>query len=198
MKQFSRLAWWRSPAWRWLVWLAWVTVSTVLLIGPSLAQLLRRQLDSGENPALDSQIFLLSKVFHVSDYALMAALTAWLPIARRWRGLLLVFLSAHAAGTEWLQQYVETRTGTWHDVAIDHLGLLLGLALTWKWWRPPRTESSSLTPDGGETVAPRSPLTVRPRCAIFPSCCGGPVKEEGEGPWPDNTPEAPPTAGACR
>ena len=108
---------------------------------------LRRQIDTGENPSLDFDIFLLSKLFHVSDYALMAVLTAWLPAPRRLRGLLLLFLSAHAMGTEFVQQLVATtwkRTGTWHDIGLDHVGIALGLALTWKWWRRPEV---ALTPE---------------------------------------------------
>jgi len=49
---------------------------------------------------------------------------------------LLAFLSLHAAGTEYLQQFVPGRTGLISDVVIDHIGLLLGLALTWKHWLP--------------------------------------------------------------
>jgi hypothetical protein len=144
MKERSRRAWWSAPELRWGLWLACVVVSTALLVGPSLALALRRQIDTGENPSLDFNFFLLSKLFHVSDYALMAVLTAWLPAPRRLRGLLLLFLSAHAMGTEFIQLFVATRTGTLHDIGLDHVGIALGLALTWKWWRQPEV---ALTPE---------------------------------------------------
>jgi VanZ family protein len=137
MNEPERQPWWFSPMLRWLLWLACLAASTAVLIGPSLTLLLRRQIDDGPNSELDQQLFFLSKAFHIGDYALLAVLTAWLPASRRLRALLLVVLSAHAAGTEFLQQFVETRTGTWLDVGLDHLGLVLGMALTWKWWVRP-------------------------------------------------------------
>ena len=118
-----------------MLWLACVVVSTAVLVGPSLALMLRRQIDTGENPELDYELFLASKVFHISDYALMVVLTAALPTSRGLRLLLLAFLSLHAGGTEFVQQFVETRTGTWRDVGLDHVGIALGLVLTWRWWR---------------------------------------------------------------
>lgn len=124
-----------APECLWFAWLACVLISTAVLVGPSLSLILRQQIESEENAALDYQFFLFSKVFHVADYGLMAVLTALLPAGRRLRGLLLVFLSVHAAGTEFLQQFVETRSGTWQDVVLDHLGMGLGVALTWRWWR---------------------------------------------------------------
>jgi hypothetical protein len=51
--------------------------------------------------------------------------------------MLILLLSAHAMGTEFLQRYVETRTPTLHDVGLDHMGIMLGLALSWRMWRGP-------------------------------------------------------------
>ncbi len=68
-------------------------------------------------------------------YAFLTVFISWLPL-RRWRWLLLAFLSLHAVGTEFFQQFVPGRTGKLTDVVIDHAGMLLGLALTWKRWAP--------------------------------------------------------------
>jgi VanZ family protein len=127
-------AWWRASGWRWLAWLAWLLISTVLLVGPSVARIFRQGIDTGANVPLDTTIYLLSKAFHVSAYALLAALTGLLLAPRRTRFLLLLLLSVHAFGTEYLQRFAPGRTGTLQDVGLDHLGLLLGLALTWKCW----------------------------------------------------------------
>lgn len=137
--------WWTSPRLRWGLWLAWLTLVTAVLVGPSLASLVRRQIDTGENEELDLKIFLISKAFHLGAYALLAMLTGWLPAPRWLRVLLLLVLAAHAASTEFLQQFIASRNGTFHDVVIDLVGLLLGVALTWNWWRSPR-------------VVPRVPL----------------------------------------
>jgi hypothetical protein len=77
--------------------------------------------------------FTAAKGLHVSAYAFLTAYISWLPV-RRWRWLLLAFLSLHAAGTEFFQQFVPGRYGMASDVAIDHVGMALGLALTWKRW----------------------------------------------------------------
>jgi hypothetical protein len=79
--------------------------------------------------------FPAAKTLHVCVYAFLLIYAAWLPVGR-WSWLFLVFLSLHAGGTEYLQQYVPGRHGTLRDVLIDHIGLLLGLALTWKRWIP--------------------------------------------------------------
>ncbi|HEY7310416.1 MAG TPA: VanZ family protein [Gemmataceae bacterium] len=79
--------------------------------------------------------FSASKLLHVGAYGFLTVFITWLPL-RRWRWLLLAFLSLHAAGTEFGQTFVPGRVGRPEDVAIDHLGLLLGLLLTWKRWLP--------------------------------------------------------------
>lgn len=158
---------------RWLAWLTCLIVSTLVLIGPSLTALVRTGIDSGDNPQLDEQLFLASKAFHVTDYALLAGLTAWLRAPRRVRALLLVLLSMHALGTEFVQQYVEGRTGSLRDVGLDHFGMALGLAATWKWWLVPERLSETgqarpaaplpgTGPGGSEArrTSPRPPRTA--------------------------------------
>lgn len=79
--------------------------------------------------------FPAAKFLHVSVYAFLTVYVSWLPL-RRWRWLLLAFLALHAAGTEFFQQFVPDRHGLVSDVLLDHFGLALGVALTWKRWLP--------------------------------------------------------------
>jgi VanZ family protein len=84
----------------------------------------------------------LRKFGHLSEYAILAALL--------WRGLrgtfnaaskamvaLGTFLlaAAFAASDEFHQSFVPTRTASLHDVMIDCIGALVGLAMCWLFWR---------------------------------------------------------------
>jgi VanZ family protein len=91
--------------------------------------------------------FPASKGLHVFAYAFLTAWAVFLPLGR-WRWLPVAFLSLHGAGTEYLQQFVPGRTGLVSDVVIDHAGILLGLALTWKRWLPrPAPVGPAFQPD---------------------------------------------------
>ena len=111
-----------------VVWLVYLVVWTTALVTPQPAQASQATL-----PA-EAQ-FPVSKLLHVAAYALLCALTGWQSFAPRWRPMLLLALSAHAALTEAVQLYVPHRHGCWEDVAIDHIGLYLGLVAAWRWWR---------------------------------------------------------------
>ena len=111
---------------RGLGWWLCVAVWTAALLTTSPVELGKQVTPSG-------MYFPATKLLHVGVYAFLTVFLSWLPL-RRWRWLLLAFLSLHAAGTEFGQTFVPGRTGTPTDVAIDHLGLLLGLSLTWKRW----------------------------------------------------------------
>ncbi|HTU22376.1 MAG TPA: VanZ family protein [Gemmataceae bacterium] len=113
----------------------------------------------GEAVAPEGFYFPVAKCLHVSMYAFLTAFLAWLPL-RRGHWLWLAFLSLHAAGTEYFQQYVPDRHGQLTDVLIDHAGLLLGVALTWRCWLP-RLSSSSTNPEpkGSAPALARSPST---------------------------------------
>jgi VanZ family protein len=89
----------------------------------------------GKHVTPSQMYFPASKLLHVGAYGFLTVFLSWLPL-RRWRWLLLAFLSLHTAGTEFGQTFVPGRTGRPADVGIDHFGLLLGVALTWKRWVP--------------------------------------------------------------
>jgi VanZ family protein len=83
---------------------------------------------------LGTHLWWFSKSLHVIAYALLAILSGWLRVPWRFRWLLLVFIFAHGVCTELLQTLVVSRHASLRDVALDHLGAVLGLGLSWKWW----------------------------------------------------------------
>lgn len=118
---------------RWLLWLGYVIIWTALLTTPLP--------ESVEWPLFDPPVtekYLLAKIGHVCAYALLAILTGWLGAGFSARLLLLFFLMAHASATEWVQLHLANRTGTVTDVVLNHLGVLAGLVMSWRWWAQPR------------------------------------------------------------
>jgi hypothetical protein len=116
---------------RWVVWLGLVAVWTVGLLTPNPDRAVRDVLPP-------QALFPAAKALHVSAYAFLAALAAWLPLRGPLRGLPVAFLALHGAATEFLQQFVPTRTASVRDVLLDLAGIGLGLILSWPWWRPRR------------------------------------------------------------
>ena len=114
----------RGPAWLWAVSALYLVLWTAALLRPEPARVNTEVLPG---PAQ----FPAAKALHVGSYALLAALACWLPVrpGRRW--LLVAVLSLHAFGTEFLQLFVELRTGSLTDVAIDHAGMAVGLLAAW-------------------------------------------------------------------
>ena len=111
------------------VWLAYLVLWTAALTTPQPAQA------SAATLPADAQ-YPAAKSLHIAAYALLSALTAWQRfLTPRWRPLLLLALSSHAVLTEVIQLYVPHRHGCWEDVALDHIGLYLGVVLAWRWWR---------------------------------------------------------------
>ncbi|MCS6852948.1 MAG: VanZ family protein [Gemmataceae bacterium] len=119
---------------RWLMWSGYLTLLTAALVTPQPTQAARQVLT--ETPA-----FVTAKIVHVAAYAVLAMLTGWLrPSRHRW--LFMAALVLHALGTEYVQQFVPLRTGSWRDVGLDLLGIALGTLLTWNWWREARPPAS--------------------------------------------------------
>ena len=121
---------------RWLIWVTFVAGWTASLLTPHPVRLAHEVLP-------EEVQFVSFKSAHVVCYAVMAVLSGWLHVAPPRRWLLLVFLSAHAGLTELLQLYVPGRTASWADVGIDHVGILIGLALTQRWWRAPPVNAAA-------------------------------------------------------
>jgi VanZ family protein len=115
------------PAWLWMVWGLFLAAWTVALL-TTFPVRVQESLIPPEGH------FVSSKGLHVGAYAFLTGLIGWLPVRGRWRWLLVAVLSLHGCATEYLQQFVEGRTGCWEDVGIDHIGIVLGLLLTYRWW----------------------------------------------------------------
>jgi len=111
----------------WPIWIAYAIAWSLALLTPQPIHV--RDAVLSEQPAIFS-----SKLVHIGGYMIFTILSGWLrlPLPFRWSAL--AFLSLHALGTEYLQQFVPKRTPSLIDVGLDHIGIVLGLALTWKWW----------------------------------------------------------------
>jgi VanZ family protein len=116
-----------GPKLRGLVWLIYTVAWTVALLTPQPVDIA----DAALNP---ENAFYASKALHVSAYALLAILSGWLNAPLPWRWLLLAFMSTHALGTEFFQRFVANRYPSWTDVGWDHIGIVWGLILSWRWW----------------------------------------------------------------
>jgi len=110
-----------------LVWICLLAAWTALLLIPVPSEAV-----SAVGGAQAS--FWVSKFLHVSVYAVFALLIAWLPLARRWRIVLIVLLVMHGGTTEIAQQFVH-RGSSWLDFGRDSLGIALGILLGWRRWR---------------------------------------------------------------
>jgi VanZ family protein len=121
--------------WRWLIWGVYVTAWTIALLYPRAPHAGVEEIDALIEPSR----YLIAKSIHVSAYAVMTLLTAWLGAPLRYRWLLVFLLMVHGTATEmgqWSMQVAgwSVRIGQLHDVAYDNLGVLIGLLIGWKWW----------------------------------------------------------------
>jgi VanZ family protein len=113
---------------RWMIWVVCVAAWTLALVTPQPVQVAHEILP-------DEATYPAAKTLHISMYASLTILSAWMPM-RRGRWCLLIFLSLHGMATEYIQTYVPGRFGCWRDVGFDHIGIALGVGVTWKrWWR---------------------------------------------------------------
>jgi hypothetical protein len=116
---------------RWLIWLAYAAAwTTALLVPVPTAPWTLGELH------VDFKL-VLAKSLHVLAYIIFTILAGWLRMASRLRWLPLFVVMAHGTVTELLQRLTETRSGLLTDVGLDHLGVALGLLVSWKWWTAP-------------------------------------------------------------
>jgi hypothetical protein len=121
-----------NNVWRWLIWAAVVIVWTLGLEFPVPKP---EHIPAGE--FIIERKYIIGKTLHVSAYALLAILSAWVPTPPRYRWLMMFFLMVHAWGSEMLQEALNPwfhRGGSLSDVGFDVVGIVLGLAVSWKWW----------------------------------------------------------------
>jgi VanZ family protein len=118
------LAWWVGLL---LAWCVLLVLWTLALVTPDPVRVAKE--------VLPAQLeFPAAKLTHVCAYAFLAAMISVLRPLGRWRWLFLALLSLHGMATEYFQTFVPNRTGSWRDVGIDHIGILLGAALAWSFW----------------------------------------------------------------
>jgi VanZ family protein len=117
--------WLRSRALHGFVWGLLLVLWTIALLTPQPVQVAQAVLP-------DTFEFPISKLLHVTAYAVLAGLGVRLHGLGRYRWTVLALLSLHAFGTEFLQQFVDLRSPSWRDVGLDHLGIALGLLVSWR------------------------------------------------------------------
>lgn len=115
---------------RWFVWLVILAVWTALLVMPVPPP---EELPLGEY--IEARKFLVAKTIHVAGYAFLTAASVLLPLPRWGRWLMPALLMFHGAATELIQAQLPYRDGNPRDAALDALGVVLGILLTWKWRR---------------------------------------------------------------
>src|SRR5262245_38181257 len=112
-------------AWRWPIWSVALAGWTVLLLIPSPV------------PSLPPNFpwHAVAKVVHVTANAVLVILAGWLGVRARLRCIRIFVIMAQGAVTEMLQTLPALhRDGNVYDVGWDHLGVFLGLLVSWKWW----------------------------------------------------------------
>ncbi len=72
---------------------------------------------------------ILRKLAHVGEYAVLAWLVSWAWSRVKHRWYLLAFCLTYAASDEIHQLFIRDRSGQLLDVAIDTVGILIGLWL---------------------------------------------------------------------
>lgn len=115
----------------WLIWSVYTILWTTALVIPGTATRIE-----GIDELISPYKIFLAKGLHVCAYGVMTVLTGHLPVPPRYRWLLMFLLMGHATGTELIQDGIPAlgRSGHLYDVAFDHLGIALGLLLSWQWW----------------------------------------------------------------
>jgi hypothetical protein len=117
---------------RWLIWFLFVVGWTIALELPVPSP---ERLPGAE--FVMTYRVLIAKTIHVSVYVFMTMLTSWLPLAPRYRPIAVFFLMAHAGLSELGQELLRDichRGGSVGDVALDYLGIALGLVVGWRRW----------------------------------------------------------------
>ncbi len=89
--------------------------------------------------------WIIAKGLHLGVYAVLAFFASLLPGSSSFKLICFIILMVHAFATEFLQQWVKERTGSLSDVAIDLLGVALGLALRILYcWFTPALQSNGI------------------------------------------------------
>ncbi|HYV36820.1 MAG TPA: VanZ family protein [Gemmataceae bacterium] len=117
--------------WRWWLW----AFSTLLWTAALLLPFPESEPWTVGESKFDLR-FTFAKSLHIGAYAFLTVVAGWLCAPARYRAWIIFFLMMHGTTTEVLQRVLEFlgRTGKLLDVAMDHLGVAIGMVLTWKLW----------------------------------------------------------------
>jgi VanZ family protein len=82
---------------------------------------------------------------HFLGFGLLALSWSWAlgPVTRQWLPAAVTLSVAYAIGDEYHQSFVEGRSSSWEDVAIDSLGIAVAVAAC-RWWTMRRGRSGGL------------------------------------------------------
>jgi VanZ family protein len=122
----------------WALWFLYVSAWSAALLTPHPVKAAEAVFSN------HTHRFWAAKSLHVAAYFVLTVLTTQLSAPRRLRWLLLAVPSLHALGTEGLQNFVPTRTGSWWDVGLDHIGIGLGFAVLGVWYLQHASSSKNL------------------------------------------------------
>ena len=110
-----------------------------------------------DQPDLDSGLgtldFILRKLAHMTEYALLTALWAWAlqPVTRLNLAIAATIAVLYAISDEYHQTFVTGRSGTVTDVLIDSVGVGVAIALL-RYHRPRRGVAGERGSGGGGSV----------------------------------------------
>ncbi len=155
-----------SNHWRWIVWFAYTPAWTIALLVPRPIEVRPDQV------LLWWSLFLFSKAVHVSAYALWSLMTCWLRTTLPIRLVLVLVMVLHAGASEYLQVLMNIgRHGSLRDVALDLVGIALGIFVGWRLFLRNLTTKKpvSLPPAPGEPVAMPASLDPGSAAADLPA-----------------------------
>ncbi len=125
---------------RWQIWTIFVMAWTIALEAP-----IPEPSNLPGGAIIVTNKYFIAKAGHVTAYAVLTLLSAWVPLPARYRWLMILFVMGHAVGTELLQAALEEychRGGSLADVGFDYLGIVLGTIVE-KWWTRGRAPADS-------------------------------------------------------
>lgn len=91
-------------------------------------------LSSGFSPEVD---FAFRKAAHITEYAVLTLLSAWALVdfnisKKKFLTLSVLIPLLYAFSDEYHQSFIVGRVGTFNDVLIDSVGIILAFAVVWK------------------------------------------------------------------
>jgi VanZ family protein len=141
----SRRRWWRyGPP---IVWAVLIFIGSGDLLSGShtggfILKLLRGLFPHAGEATLGAIHFWIRKAGHLTEYAILAGLTARAFrtssvefLRRGWFWAALTVAVVYALSDEFHQSFVPSRGASLHDSLIDSVGGLLGLTIVWWWHR---------------------------------------------------------------